>query len=153
MKKIVLIIISTVLFSQLVGCGPTVHKEGVGTVVGGLAGGLIGSRFGSGGGQVAAIAGGAIIGAVIGNKIGQYMDRTDRLAWNAAMERNPDLRPARWHNPNTNASYVVVPTRTYVTNDQPCREYRTTANIAGKKQQIYGTACREADGNWRVQNG
>ena len=150
MKKSIFLVVSTLIAAQLTACAP-VNKEGIGTVVGGLAGGLIGSRFGSGGGKAAAIAGGAIIGAVIGNKVGQYMDRTDRLEMMNALEHSPDNHPVMWHNPNTNNAYTVEPIRTYSAGDQPCREYRQTAYIAGKKQQIYGTACREADGSWRVQ--
>jgi len=32
----------------------------------------------------------------------------------------------------------------------PCREYYMTADIGGKKKQIYGKACRQADGSWKV---
>ena len=30
-----------------------------------------------------------------------------------------------------------------------CREYRTTATIAGRRQHLYGTACRQPDGSWQ----
>lgn len=33
----------------------------------------------------------------------------------------------------------------------PCREYYMTANIGGKKEQVYGTACRQADGSWKIE--
>lgn len=33
-----------------------------------------------------------------------------------------------------------------------CREYTATAVIAGREQQIYGTACRQPDGPWELQN-
>jgi hypothetical protein len=32
---------------------------------------------------------------------------------------------------------------------QTCREYRTTATIDGKAQEIHGTACRQPDGTWQ----
>ena len=30
------------------------------------------------------------------------------------------------------------------------REYRTTADIGGKQEQMYGTACRQPDGSWKA---
>jgi hypothetical protein len=33
--------------------------------------------------------------------------------------------------------------------EQTCREYRTTATIDGKPQQIHGTACLQPDGTWQ----
>lgn len=31
-----------------------------------------------------------------------------------------------------------------------CREFRHEVSIGGKKEQAYGTACRQADGSWEV---
>ena len=31
-----------------------------------------------------------------------------------------------------------------------CREYSTTETIAGAQQQVFGTACRQPDGTWRI---
>lgn len=33
---------------------------------------------------------------------------------------------------------------------QECREYRSTVNVGGVRQPIYGTACRQPDGSWRI---
>jgi hypothetical protein len=33
---------------------------------------------------------------------------------------------------------------------QDCREIRTKATIDGKPQEIFGTACRQPDGRWRL---
>ena len=47
--------------------------------------------------------------------------------------------------------YTVVPNKNVTVNhNKYCREYRTTADIAGKQQQVYGTACRQPDGSWKV---
>lgn len=35
---------------------------------------------------------------------------------------------------------------------QYCREYQSQANIAGRMQYGYGTACLQPDGSWRVVN-
>lgn len=135
----------------LTACIP-VTNEGVGMVAGGVAGGLLGSQVGSGSGQVAAAATGAFIGAVLGGKIGQYMDKQDQLEVQRALENSPTGKPVSWKNPDSGNRYRVTPTRTYYRHDQPCREYTTYANIGGKQEQIYGKACRKADGSWQVTN-
>lgn len=34
-----------------------------------------------------------------------------------------------------------------------CREYQRSATIGGTLQQMYGTACLQPDGSWRIANG
>jgi surface antigen len=135
----------------LAGCGP-MNNEGVGTLTGGVVGGLIGSQFGGGSGKVAAAAGGALLGAFLGGKIGRTMDRQDQIEMQMALETAPTGTPKRWVNPNNGNRYVVTPRRTYYVEQQPCREYVTSAVIGGKTEKIYGTACRQADGSWQIQH-
>jgi len=126
-------------------------KQDVGTVSGGVLGGLVGSQFGKGGGQILAIGAGALAGALIGGSIGKNMDDTDKMKMNQALETNSVGKPAYWQNTNTGNSYTVVPVKNVdIDGNQYCREYRTTAIIAGKKQQMYGTACRQPDGSWKM---
>lgn len=147
MKKYLLMSLS--LSILLTGC-TEVNNEAVGTVTGGVVGGLLGSQFGGGAGKVAAAAGGTFIGAVLGGRIGKYMDRQDRLEMQHALETAPTGRAVSWKNPDSGRHYHVTPTRTYYVSNQPCREYTTRAEIGGKTEQIYGKACRQADGSWRV---
>ncbi len=148
MKKIVLV--SSISLSVLLAGCAEINHQGMGTVAGGVVGGLLGSQFGGGSGKFAAAAGGALIGAYLGGSIGKTMDRLDRLEMQKALETAPTGRAVGWSNPDTGNRYTVQPTRTYYTNKQPCREYITKAMIGGKSQQIYGKACRQADGSWRV---
>jgi surface antigen len=46
----------------------------------------------------------------------------------------------------------MTPTNTYETAQGPCREYSMEALIGGKQEQVYGTACRQSDGSWKMQN-
>ncbi|KTD62034.1 RT0821/Lpp0805 family surface protein [Legionella spiritensis] len=149
MKKIVLTSLS---LSLLLGGCAQVNNEGIGTVTGGVVGGLIGSQFGGGSGKVAAAAGGALLGAYLGGNIGRTMDRVDRMQVQKALETAPTGKAVVWQNPDSGNKYTVRPTRTYYSNNQPCREYTTRALIGGKSQEIYGKACRQADGSWRVVN-
>ena len=147
MKKILAATLS--LSFVLAGCAQ-VTNEGVGTVTGGVVGGLLGSQFGGGAGKVAAAAGGALVGAYLGGRIGQYMDRQDKMEMQHALETAPVGKSVNWTNPDNGNQYSVQPTRTYYNNELPCREYVTHAVIGGKNQQIYGKACRQADGAWKV---
>lgn len=147
MKKLV---VATVVASVLLTSCAQVTNEGVGTVAGGVVGGLLGSQFGGGAGQVAAAAGGALLGAFLGGRIGQYMDRQDKMEMQRALETSPVGQSVNWKNPDNGNQYSVKPTRTYYVHEQPCREYITHATIGGKNQQIYGKACRQADGSWQV---
>ncbi len=148
MKKLLVVALSTSIL--LCGCGP-INNEDVGTVGGAVVGGLLGSQFGGGSGRVAAAAGGALLGAFLGGKIGKTMDRQDQLEMQMALESSPTGRPKRWVNPENGNQYVVTPRRTYYVHEhQPCREYVTRATIGGKSEQIYGTACRQEDGSWKV---
>ena len=152
MKKIITALLVAVMSISFAGCAD-MSKQDMGTVSGGVIGGLVGSQFGKGGGQLLAVGAGALAGALIGGAIGKNMDETDRLKMTRAMESNSVGQPAYWQNQKTGASYTVVPTKNVtVDGNQYCREYRSTAIIAGKKQQVYGTACRQPDGTWQMTN-
>ena len=153
MKKILTTVMVLFISMSLVGCA-NMNNQDVGTVTGGVVGGLLGSQFGGGSGKLLAVGAGALAGAFIGGAIGRNMDATDRLKMTQALDSNTVGQPAYWQNQKTGTNYTVVPTKNVtVDGNQYCREYRSTANIAGKKQQVYGTACRQPDGTWQVVNG
>jgi surface antigen len=152
MKKSMAALFVLLTSVSLIGCD-NMSNQDVGTLSGAALGGLIGSRFGGGSGQLVAVGAGALAGAYLGGKIGQSMDYADRARMNGAFENNAVGQPAYWRNPNTGASYDVTPTRNVtVEGNRYCREYRSVANIAGRKQQVYGTACRQRDGTWQAMN-
>jgi surface antigen len=152
MKKIVLIITSLLALMNLQGCS-NVSNQDMGTLAGGVAGGLLGSQLGGGAGKFLTIGAGTLAGAYIGNRLGQNMDENDKAKLNRTFENNAAGQPAYWTNTNTGASYKVTPTKNVtVHGNRYCREYRSTAEVAGKTQQIYGTACRQPDGSWKIQN-
>jgi surface antigen len=139
----------------LTACENGNQKQTAGTVIGAVAGGLLGSTIGKGAGRTAAIVAGAAIGGLAGNQLGAALDERDReraaYSTQAALESNRTGQPTAWRNPETGNSGSTTPTRTYTdTGGQPCREYQTTVTVAGKQQQAYGTACRDADGSWRI---
>ena len=162
-------VIPSVILAALValsGCatsqGP---QEQAGMVIGGILGGVVASEvFGGGGGggrhhtyyprqaPTAAIIAGTIAGAAIGGAIGRSMDDVDRLKTAATLETVRTGVSSTWRNPDTGAEYAVTPTKTFETASGPCREYIIDAVIGGKKEKIYGTACRQPDGSWKIQS-
>lgn len=135
----------------LAGCatnqGP---NEQAGMVIGGVLGGVLGHQVGGGHGRTAATIIGTIAGAAIGGNVGRSMDDNDRMKAAAALETTRTGVTSTWHNPDTGYDYDFTPTKTYETDSGPCREYTMDAEIGGKTQQVYGTACRQPDGSWAI---
>ena len=128
------------------------NRELIGSMIGGAAGGYIGSNIGKGDGNLAATAVGALLGYMIGKNVGRNMDQLDVRCTGYALEVAPDNRQVEWTNPDTNARYTVTPKRTYRNEDRYCREYTTDTTIAGRTEEVYGTACRNTDGSWQIVN-
>lgn len=136
----------------LAGCANQGTQEQTGMIVGGALGGLLGSQVGRGHGRIAATIIGTLAGAAIGGSIGRSMDDTDRLKTAATLEDVRTGVPSTWRNPDTGYEYTVTPTKTYESASGPCREYTVDAVIGGKKEKVYGTACRQPDGSWQNQS-
>ncbi len=68
-----------------------------------------------------------------------------------ALEQNKTGQSANWHNPGTGRRGTVVPIRTYKGLDaSDCREFQQTATVGGETDIAYGSACRTAEGAWRI---
>ena len=132
----------------LAGCQSPLTQEQSGMVIGGLLGGAIGSEFGQGSGRTAAVILGTLAGVAVGGSVGRSMEERDRRMTAQALETVRTGGPSQWVNPDTGNRYVVVPTRTFDDEQGPCREYQLRAVIGGKVEQVWGTACRQADGSW-----
>jgi len=109
---------------------------------------VVGSQVGKGSHRTAVTIGGTIVGVLIGGAIGRSMDEADHACVAHTLEQAPPGRAVSWSDPD-GGSYRVVPRAAYEDGQgRTCREYLTTATIGGRDQQLYGTACRDADGNW-----
>ena len=136
----------------LAGCSsPPTHQD-TGMIIGGIIGGVLGNELGRHGSRGAATVVGSVIGAAIGGAIGRSMDETDRLKLGHTLETVRTGVPSTWRNPDSGTEYTVVPTRTYDEPTGPCREYTVDAQICGRTEQVYGLACRQADGSWEIRN-
>jgi surface antigen len=125
--------------------------ELMGKVLGGIAGAAAGSQVGKGKGQIVAVIGGTVAGLLIGGNIGQQMDAADQNCVGQALEQGNAGEPITWNNPGTGGAYRVTPGNA-ATDPQGryCREYTTSANVGGSKQQVFGKACRQPDGSWQI---
>lgn len=130
------------------------NKSAAGTLLGGVVGGLAGSRFGGGTGKLVAVGVGTLLGAALGNAAGQSMDRADMMyAQQAAGQAYmaPTGATVQWNNPQTGNWGSYTPTRDGTgPYGELCREFQTSIVVGGQLQQGYGTACRQADGSWRM---
>ena len=137
--------------------GQNNQKQTVGTLLGAGLGALAGSQMGGGKGRLAAVAIGALGGAFLGSELGKSLDEVDRQKANqtqqSVLENNKDGATSNWNNPNTGNSGQVTPTRTYqVASGENCREYEHEITVDGRREVVKGTACRQADGSWRIIN-
>lgn len=128
------------------------QQEQAGMVIGGALGGLLGAQVGQGRGRTAAIIAGTLVGAAIGGNVGQTMDEVDRQKTAQTLETVRTGVTTQWQNPDSGNVYSMTPTNTFETQSGPCREYVMDANIGGRTERVYGTACRTADGDWQIQN-
>ena len=131
------------------GCATTREKSGAltGAAIGAAVGSTMGKSHSS---RAFAVWLGAVVGANIGSTIGQYMDDQDRFRTANVLETQQTHSTTSWVNPDTRNTYTVTPTRTYNIAEGPCREFTLDAKIGGKTEQVYGTACRQSDGSWKV---
>lgn len=133
------------------------RKEVGGTFIGAVIGGLLGAQIGGGKGQLATTAAGTLLGAYLGSRVGQSLDRTDRLYAERATQRSLNSstsgHASTWSNPDTGHSGRFTPVNRYRSADGlSCRDYNQTVTIGGRTETATGTACRGADGEWRVVN-
>ena len=149
------IILVTMLISIFLISSCASHRgsnEDSGMIIGGVIGGVLGHHIGKGGGRTIATVIGTIIGMNIGGNIGYSMDKNDQLKIAHSLEMVRTGVATNWRNPDTGNQYMVVPTRTFEKKGSPCREYQLDATINGKLERVYGTACRQKDGSWKVSN-
>ena len=132
-----------------IGSGP---KATGGGMIGATGGGLLAAAAGGG---AAAIIGGMLLGGLAGSAIGDSLDQRDREIAAQAAQRSLESERANtttaWNNPDSGNSGSFTPTRTFQNaQGNYCREYQQEVTVGGKTEQLFGTACREADGNWRT---
>ena len=146
-----LVLLAAITLTLFAGCETMTHAE-QGEVIGGVIGGVVGAQVGDGSGQTAAIIIGTLAGAMIGRHLGETMDDVDRMQTARTLNDARTGQSSTWVNPDTGYEYTVTPTKTYEQSGGPCREFSLNATVGGQPdQEVYGTACLQADGSWLVQ--
>ena len=133
-------------------------KQGLGTVMGAVVGGIAGSQVGEGRGQLVATGVGTLLGAFLGSEIGKSLDRADQLALQQTLQQSLEKAPkgtvSSWRNPDSGNAGTVTPVSTVQRADGTyCREFQQTVTVGGHTEEAYGTACRQADGSWKIVSG
>jgi len=124
-----------------------------GALAGGIFGGGAGAAIGAaaGDGDPAAVVGGILAGVLVGSALGHSIDAQDSYCIGQTLEHAPDGSTITWDNPVRQTSYEVTPKASYRREDgRYCREFISTATVAGREQQVYGTACWQPDGSWQI---
>jgi len=155
MHRLKIVVVSLAAFALVACTDGAGQKEGIGTLIGAAAGGLAGAQFGKGRGQLAATAAGALLGAFVGNEVGKSLDRADKLAMRSTVQQSLETAPmgttSSWQNPDSGHSGTVTPANTFQRTDGTyCREFSQTITVGGRTEEAYGTACRQADGSWKI---
>jgi len=149
------VIIALIGSLGLAACQGTGQRETIGGVGGAILGGVLGAQVGDGTGQLVAVGAGAVLGGLLGSYVGRSLDQQDQQQMaqttQYALEQQPDYATSSWVNPNSGHSGTVTPQATYQDNSgQYCREFTQTVTIDGRRQEAYGTACRQPDGSWKI---
>lgn len=141
-----------------VGCaqqGGWGTKQTVGGLGGAALGGLLGSQFGSGTGKLALTAAGVLVGGLVGSEIGRSLDEVDRARMDQANRQATSVpigQSINWNNPDSGNYGTVTPTQTYQTSSGTyCRNFEQTVTVNGRTEVGQGTACRNANGGWDIQ--
>lgn len=162
MKKLLVLATVAALLSacQQNGSGAStiggISKQDAGSVLGGVGGALLGSQVGGGNGRLVAVAAGTLLGSALGNSVGASLDRADMTYYNRvsqqALESGASGEALPWKNPASGNGGTVTPSKYYQTaSGNYCREYTQTIKVGGKIQEGVGTACRNEDGSWTIQ--
>lgn len=155
--RLVSVVMVAVLLSSCATMTDTVKdnpKAVLGSLIGGAAGvGIAAAAGGGTGAMLGAGLGGMLIGGLIGNRLDARDKRMAAEAAQRAFESNRSGQTSVWRNPDSGNSGTITPTRTtQLANGQYCREYKQTITVGGEQHQAYGTACRQADGTWKIQS-
>lgn len=139
--------------AALAGC-QTSTKE-TADAPGGVVGGVIASQYGAGANPKLASTGvGTLLGAFIGKEIGASLDKTDQQYAEGAAKRAyaaPVGERITWKNPQSGNQGTIATTRDgYTSSGTYCREYQQTVTVGKQTELAYGTACKQADGAWKI---
>ena len=156
MKKFVMTALLASVALTACSEGPGFTGADLGTGLGAVGGAVIGSQIGGGSARTVFSVVGALAGAWAGNKVAKGMTAEDNKYYETAASRAaaaPVGQQITWNNPSSGNQGTIVPVREGRDNTgSACREYQQTVTVGGKTERAYGTACKQADGSWKIIN-
>ena len=137
-------------------CSRTSTGGIIGALGGAVVGGLLGSKIGKGTGRLAATGAGVFLGGFLGNELGRKLSCKDQEMASTTAQQTLETQPTgtqvAWKNPDSGNSGTVTPVRTYQQADgTPCRDFKQIVTADGETMHLEGTACRQTNGTWVVQ--
>ncbi len=153
MKKLAIAALALLLAS----CSDVQISKGqlIGGTIGAIAGGAIGYQFGGGMGQWLFTAAATMVGGEVGIGLGEKLLPSDQTAHEQNAQKSlaqaPDGQIYNWRNNKTGNSGNFRPVRSfYVGSERYCRDYHTTVVLKDNVLSGSGTACRQANGDWKI---
>ena len=102
------------------------------------------------------VAEGTLLGNSLMEKVLGSINREDLAYYHQAsqntLENLPTGEDSFWINPKTGISGIVTAVKTFEVSGIYCRKYRQTIALKNKDISSSETACREADGVWKIRN-
>jgi len=155
-KKTYTLILNTFLLVTLSSCSAVNEMTGktskeAGKAIGGLIGIIAGDKV-KGKNRAYAIMGAGLLSVYLGGKIGETLDEKNKESMNQAAQKT--LRSGKvqtWGNPKTNVSGRVEPIGKITKSTKGnCQKIRHVVTKNGRKQTEDVTACKNANGQWKV---
>lgn len=149
MKKSALVILCCAGLT-ITGCTHQLNKGQSGAGIGAASGAIVGQIIGE---STEATLIGAAVGGMLGYIVGNEMDKADRQQLNSVYETGRSGQASGWNNPDNGNNYQVTPQPAYTpaSSNEPCRKAEIEAVIDGKRETTYTTACRDENGQWKIQ--
>ena len=94
---------------------------------------------------------GSLAGVALGSVAARAMNDSDRRHAAASLEGSPDRAPSIWRNRETGDRFMFTPVSSFTRGGARCREFRIEVTVGGRSDSIDASACRQADGSWRIQ--
>jgi surface antigen len=149
-KSTLALLIPAMLTLSLAAC----DEQQIGTIAGAAAGAAGGKAIAGDGtkGYIGLILG-AVVGGYLGGELGKRLSNRDKEQQAAATNRVLDTgQTTSWANAETGAKGTVSAQPTFKNSaNEVCRDFSSSATVSdGTSGTGQGTACKQADGTWRI---
>jgi surface antigen len=132
--------------------GGSMVAPAAGALGGGAISGLACSQLGRGNGKTAIVGACSMLGGIAGLLMGYQYSQQRQVAQAQQVPRVPMMAPTPTAQPPYEGEGNLKLGQTFAnpSTGEYCREFQHSAKVAGKVRQIYGTACQQPDGTWKV---